>query len=97
MILPKDTQCPTLDISTGCCRIYPHRPEVCRRPQIFSYVLEHAPDLDIEYDGRVLPTYIKQNKLLAVWDCPYVKILKDEIAQYAEICGLEPIFRENKR
>ncbi|MBU0481863.1 MAG: YkgJ family cysteine cluster protein [Proteobacteria bacterium] len=96
MVLPRHTSCPALDRETGGCRIYPDRPEVCRRPQIFPYVLERQPSLDIEYEGRVLQTFIRQKKLLAVWDCPYVKTLKDEIADYAEACELEPVFRENK-
>jgi len=91
LILPKGTCCPQLT-SEGSCSIYSNRPDVCRRPQIFPYLLEPNPDLDQE--GR--RAYILRNKILAVWDCPYVRTFKKEIAFYAELCGLEPVFRENK-
>jgi Fe-S-cluster containining protein len=91
LILPKGTCCPQLT-SEGSCSIYSNRPDVCRRPQIFPYLLEPNPDLDQE--GR--RAYILRNKILAVWDCPYVQTFKKEIAFYAELCGLEPVFRENK-
>ena len=96
MILPRDTYCPQLDSRTGRCRIYEKRPDVCRRPQIFPYLLErHDPGA-----GQAGPagadTYLVRNKILAVWDCSYVKALQEEIARYAELCGLTPVFMENK-
>lgn len=91
LILPRSRNCPHLNHS-GACRIYPRRPEVCRRPQIFPYLLERTATLD---EGRQ-KAYTLRNKLLAVWDCPYVREFKEKIATYAELCGLEPVFRENK-
>lgn len=96
MILPRARACPHLDRRRFSCAIYPQRPEVCRRPQVFPYALERAPELDEEREGRLLPAYYSRGKLLAVWDCPYVKRFKEEIAQYAELCELEPVFMENK-
>jgi len=91
LILPRDARCPHLD-ETGACGIYCQRPEVCRRPQIFPYLLERMPDMDMGEKK----SYVLRNKLLAVWDCPYVRKLQEKIAAYAELCGLEPVFRENK-
>ncbi|MDA8164120.1 MAG: YkgJ family cysteine cluster protein [Desulfobacteraceae bacterium] len=93
LILPRGSSCPHLEDGTGRCRIYPGRPEVCRRPQIFPYLIERAPGLD---SSAGLPAYVARRKLLAVWDCPYVRDLKEEIASYAEACGLEPVFKQNK-
>nr|MBF0222897.1 hypothetical protein [Desulfobulbaceae bacterium] len=89
MILPKETSCQKLR-NNGRCTIYPERPDVCKRPQIFSYVLEAS-----TAPGHS-QVYIAQSKVLAIWDCPYVKQFKDEIAAYAELCEIEPIFKENK-
>jgi len=91
LILPRTARCPHLD-EKGACGVYSRRPEVCRRPQIFPYLLERMPDMDKSGEK----SYLLRNKLLAVWDCPYVKRLQEEIAAYAELCGLEPVFRENK-
>ena len=88
LILPRHSRCPNLD-ETGGCGIYPKRPDICRRPQIFSYVLENL-------TGANENEYVKQDKILAVWDCPYVRQLKNEIAAYAELSELEPIFKTNK-
>ena len=90
LILPRNTRCPQLD-SRGRCRIYPERPEVCRRPQIFPYVLEK-----VSVPGRDRPRYRLRNCLLAVVDCPYVRAHKDAIAAYAAASELEMIFRRNK-
>ncbi len=84
LILPRGERCPNLDANGGCA-IYPDRPEVCRRPQIFSYLIE-------ETEGEK----IARNKLLAVTDCPYVRDLEEEIAAYAASCGLELVLRRNK-
>lgn len=96
LILPRDSHCPHLDIHKGGCRIYPDRPEVCRRPQIFPYMLEREPGADQIIEGKKLPAFITRKKLLAIWDCPYVKQFQDEIGRYAVICELEPVFKENK-
>jgi Fe-S-cluster containining protein len=96
MILPQGKTCPQLESSTGHCLIYPQRPEVCRRPQIFAYFLERWPEGDSGTGEDRLPAFISRRKLLAVWDCPYVRELKEEIARYAELSGLEPVFRMNK-
>jgi len=96
MILPRDSRCPNLDGGTGGCRIYPDRPDVCRRPQIFPYMLDREPAMDMEYQGRSLLAYVIRAKILAIWDCPYVKQFQDEIVGYAQLCGLEPIFKQNK-
>jgi Fe-S-cluster containining protein len=90
MILPRAAACPGLDTTTGSCRIYPDRPDVCRRPQIFNYILERK-------DGDSGNGYVLRNKVLAVWDCPYVQRYKDEIASFIEVSGLEPVFRQNKK
>ncbi len=91
LILPRQTSCPNLG-KDGRCLIYAKRPAVCRRPQIFPYLLE--PAAQKEPGGTAV--YIARRKLLAIWDCPYVKQLQEQIAVYAELCGLEPIFKENK-
>ncbi|MFW8600370.1 YkgJ family cysteine cluster protein [Desulfobacterota bacterium M19] len=91
MVLPSESVCPNL-AADGFCAVYEQRPEVCRKPQIFPYVLEE--------DGWVgkgdLPRYVGRRKLLAVWDCPYVREYQTQIARYGELCGMEPIFKENK-
>ena len=92
LILPRHHACPQLDMATLACRIYPERPEVCRRPQIFAYILER----DGQRNLAGLPVYVLRNKVLAVWDCPYVQRFQAEIAIFAELCGLEPVFKENK-
>ena len=91
LILPKGSRCPQLDANGGC-KQYLRRPSVCRKPQIFSYLLER--NLDLTEDGKEV--YTLRNKILAIWDCPYVRDYKEEIATYAELCGLEPVFRKNK-
>ena len=96
LILPQKSSCPHLEADNLACRIYPERPEVCRRPQIFAYALEPSVDHNQPSHTEGLPVYVLRNKILAIWDCPYVKKFKDEIAHYAELCGLEPIFKENK-
>ena len=97
LILPVAAACPHLDLARRLCRIYPHRPAVCRRPQIFPYVLERRPDLDKTIAGEEISAYISRRKVLAVWDCPYVQKLQAEIAAYAELADLEPVFKHNKK
>jgi len=84
LILPKGASCPNLN-SSGGCLIYPERPSVCRKPQIFAYL--------IEKDGGKM---LARKKILAVVDCPYVRELEEEIAAYAASCGLELVLRRNK-
>jgi len=85
MILTRGSSCPALS-SQGTCAIYPNRPEVCRKPQIFAVILERKKD----------KTYILKNNVLAIWDCPYVRQLKDEITRYAAFNETDVVFRENK-
>ena len=96
MILPRNTSCPHLQTSRACA-IYPRRPQVCRRPQIFAYVLDLAQDRAGTITNGAIPAFHPQGKILAIWDCPYVKRFQQEIATYAELCELEPIFKENKQ
>ncbi len=96
LVLPRNSRCPNLDPGSGGCKIYPQRPDVCRRPQIFSYVLERYEEMDREYDGGRLPAFVGRKKLLAIWDCPYVRQFQDDIGRYAQLCGLEPVFKKNK-
>jgi len=86
LILPRECHCPNLDMNTGGCRIYPDRPLVCRRPQIFPYILEELADGTIR----------QRDMVLAIMDCPYVQRLRDAIAAHAAACELEIIFTTNK-
>ena len=92
LILPKGGACPNLERTGGGCTIYPDRLDTCRRPQIFPYALERQPG----HETVERPPYIARRKLLAVWDCPYVQELRDELGAYAQLCGLTPIFKWNK-
>ncbi|MBU0728818.1 MAG: YkgJ family cysteine cluster protein [Proteobacteria bacterium] len=96
IILPKETACPHLDRTSGGCVIYDQRPVTCRRPQIFPYLLEPLPDRNRDENGTVVPAYVARKKILAIWDCPHVQEFKQEIAEYAEMCELEPVFKKNK-
>lgn len=89
LILPRESRCPNLEEPSGHCRIYPERPQVCRRPQIFPYMVE-----PVEGEGQ--PAFRLRQTLLAVVDCPYVRLLRDEIAAYAAASELEMVFRHNK-
>ncbi len=90
LILPKSTTCPNLEPSQGRCRVYADRPEVCRRPQIFPYIVE-------KLDSKgAKPLYRLRQSLLAIVDCPYVSVLQDEIAAYGAACELEVLFKQNK-
>ena len=91
LILPKLSQCPALD-GKGRCSIYDNRPQVCRKPQIFPYLLEK--EQGHRADGR--PVFRLRNTLLAVMDCPYVQQLQHDIALYAAASELELVFRRNK-
>jgi Fe-S-cluster containining protein len=87
LILPKESRCPNLDCQ-GRCEVYPDRPDVCRRPQLFAYILEPTKRPDI---------FRLRNTLLGVIDCPYVAKLRDEIAAYAAASELQLILRHNKQ
>lgn len=93
LILTRGESCPNL-AHDGLCRVYPARPEVCRRPQIFPFVVQKQNGFDGH--GAVNPVWMRRDTLLAVWDCPYVRELKDEICRFASLNGLEMVFRENK-
>ncbi len=90
LIMPTNTNCPNLEDYSGRCRVYSKRPQVCRRPQIFPYVIEA-----LELTGTK-PVYRLRQALLAILDCPYVSTLKDQIAAYGAACELEVIFKHNK-
>jgi len=96
LILPAGSACPQLAVETRRCLVYEKRPAVCRKPQIFAFILEKTEDTAKRSDGALIPVYMARNKILAVWDCPYVRSLQQEIAAYAEFCGLEPVFRKSK-
>jgi Fe-S-cluster containining protein len=96
LILPQGSVCPQLAADTKRCLVYAKRPEVCRKPQIFAYVLEKTPHTAKRSDGVLIPVYMARSKVLAVWDCPYVRKFQDEIGAYAEMGGLEPIFKKSK-
>jgi Fe-S-cluster containining protein len=96
LILPAGAVCPGLSPDTKRCTIYEKRPAVCRKPQIFSYVLEKTGDTAKRSDGAVIPVHMARNMVLAVWDCPYVREYQDEIGAYVEMSGLTPIFKKSK-
>jgi len=48
----------------------------------------------VEHQGQ--PALRLRQSLLAVVDCPYVRLLQEEIGAYAAACELEMIFRHNK-
>ncbi|MBW2328613.1 MAG: YkgJ family cysteine cluster protein [Deltaproteobacteria bacterium] len=87
LILPRESSCPGLE-ENGRCRVYLTRPQVCRRPQIFSYILEKTDQPD---------QYRLRSSLLAITDCPYVQVLQEEIAAYAAACELELVLKGNKQ
>ena len=96
LILPKGSACPHLATETKKCLIYAERPEVCRKPQIFAYILEKTGSMAKRSDGAEIPVYMSRNKVLAVWDCPYVRRFQEKIGAYVEMGGLEPVFRKSK-
>lgn len=91
LIMPKASRCPNLEGATGRCLVYADRPQVCRRPQIFPYMLEQV---QMEERGDVVQR-IRQS-LLAIIDCPYVRDLQNEIAEYAAACDLHLVLKKNK-
>lgn len=92
LILPQKSSCPNLIPENGRCRSYETRPSVCRRPQIFPYILEPLDDQTGE-----IPTQRLRDIILAITDCPYVNDLRDEISAYIAACELEPFFMRNKQ
>jgi len=91
LILPKSSTCPNLN-DNGQCRVYDDRPKVCRRPQIFPYMVEQLEGAE----GETQVMRIRQS-LLAVTDCPYVRNLQNEIADYAAACELHLLLKQNKQ
>ncbi len=91
LILPKGSTCPNLN-DKGQCRVYDDRPNVCRRPQIFPYMIE--PLEGAEGEAQIMR--IRQS-LLAVTDCPYVRELQNEIADYAAASELHLLLKQNKQ
>lgn len=88
LILPRQSVCPGLEPASRCCRVYAARPLVCRRAQLFPYMVE--PMNDGSTTCRI------RQSLLAVTDCPYVRDLRDEIADYAAASGLKLVLTRNK-
>lgn len=88
LILPRQSRCPGLEPASGHCRVYAARPRVCRRPQIFPYMVEPLADGSGSYRIR--------QSLLAITDCPYVRALRDEIGDYAAASGLNLVLSRNK-
>ncbi len=86
LILGRCVSCPHLD-REGRCAIYSARPMVCRKPQIFPYIIEE------QEDGSLRAA----NTLLAVTDCPYVREEREAIERYAALCEAELVYRANKR
>jgi len=97
LILPRGSVCPQLEIGSKRCKVYVKRPEVCRRPQIFPYMVEEQAEKAKRSDGTLIPVYMARNKILAVWDCPYVREYYDEIVAYAERSNVVPVFRKSKK
>jgi len=96
LMLPQGTVCSQLAPDTKRCMVYAKRPAVCRKPQIFAYILEKTSDTAKRSDGVLIPVYMARSKVLAVWDCPYVRKFQQEIGAYAEMGGLEPVFKKSK-
>jgi len=92
LILPRGSLCPNLISGTGRCNVYRDRPLVCRRPQIFPYIIE---PLDNDHGSEDL--FRIRDSILAVTDCPYVRILKEEIGGYAAASELKLVFSQNKK
>lgn len=91
LILPKGSACPNLN-DKGQCRVYNNRPTVCRRPQLFPYMVEPLAGAE----GGAPAMRIRRS-LLAVVDCPYVRELQEEIADYATASELHLLLKQNKQ
>jgi Fe-S-cluster containining protein len=90
LILPEDSACPNLDVA-GRCLIYEERPRVCRRPQLFPYMVE-----PLENETAAGPAFRLRRALLAVLDCPYVRDLREDITVYAAASELHLVLKHNK-
>ncbi|MBF0477795.1 MAG: YkgJ family cysteine cluster protein [Deltaproteobacteria bacterium] len=109
LILPKKGPCPNLDSRVGLCRVYMHRPLVCRLPQIFPLVTEQVYDPEFvrtQAAAQSIPldsltdtdhVLIIQKGILGILDCPYVRKYSEEIYNYALKNGLDPLFRWDKK
>jgi len=91
LILPKATRCPNLDGATGHCLVYKDRPQVCRRPQIFPYMVE-----PIDEKKENVQSYRIRQALLAIVDCPFVRDVQNDVAEYAAASDLQLVLKENK-
>jgi len=91
LILPIETVCPNLEAGSGKCLVYDNRPRVCRRPQIFPYMVE--PTGNGREGGQ---SYRIRSALLAIVDCPYVCDIQNDIARYASASELHLVLKENK-
>lgn len=87
LILPKGAVCQHLSQNMRC-NIYEKRPDVCKRPQIFAYVMEQPPNKP--------HIAIERNTLLAVTDCPYVRMLENELERYAVLNEVTLMLKPNK-
>ena len=85
LILPRNASCPNLLQGVGCS-IYKLRPDTCKRPQIFAYVIQKDGAGVLHLEG----------KLLGITDCPYVLELKKEIHLYASLNGLDLVLSPNR-
>ena len=91
LILPKGSICPNLN-DKGQCRVYNDRPTVCRRPQVFPYMVEPLEGAEIDASTMRI-----RQSLLAVIDCPYVRDLQGEIADYSTASELHLLLKQNKQ
>ena len=89
LILPRGTECPNLMAGQGCIS-YARRPETCKKPQIFAYVI------NMRNNETKTGTFDLAESLLAVTDCPYVNALREKILDYAQANGLRLVLRANK-
>lgn len=87
LILTKGALCPHLSANKRC-NIYEKRPDVCKRPQIFAYVIEQQPDRS--------DILMERNTLLAITDCPYVRLLEKELERYAVLNEVTLLLKPNK-
>jgi Fe-S-cluster containining protein len=87
LILTKGASCPHLTGNMRC-NIYEKRPNVCRKPQIFAYVLEQQPDKP--------HVSLERDTLLAITDCPYVRLLEKELERYAVLNEVTLMLKPNK-
>lgn len=87
LILTTGATCPHLTRNLRC-DIYKKRPVVCKKPQIFAYIMEKLPDKP--------HIAMERNILLAVTDCPYVRRLENELERYAVLNEVTLMLKPNK-